>query len=65
MAASVSKIGVEWYCFQIIKQRDDLTGNTEYVLNPVDDDFNQLQVETADGNDGDAMLRLGSQAVRS
>ena len=51
--------------WQIVEQRDDLTGNAEYVLNAADDDFNQLQVETADGNDGDAMLRLGSQAVRS
>ena len=34
------------------------------MFNAADDDFNQLQVETADGNDGDVMLRLRGQSVK-
>ena len=33
------------------------------MLDPANNDFDQLQVKTADGNDGNAMLRLGSQTV--
>ena len=48
---------------QIIEQRDDITRETEYVFSSANNDFDQLQVKTADGNDGNAMLRLGSQTV--
>ena len=32
------------------------------MLDPANNDFNQLQVKTADGNDGNVMSRLGCQA---
>ena len=31
------------------------------MFNSANNDFDQLQVKTADGNDGNAMLRLGCQ----
>ena len=33
------------------------------MFSPANNDFDQLQVKTADGNDGNVMLRLRCQAV--